>query len=217
MNIRSLSHLGKSLLAFSLVKISSIFKVSYVFGSHAAFFSLSNCMVPLSGRYLGLTGIFLITLFHIIARSIVGGITPLSFLLYHIPGICASAYWAAPNVMTRLLLPIAMFVLFIVHPVGAGSLLYASLWLIPVAVYALRLNHLFAHALASTFIAHSVGSVLWLYALPTTALFWNSLTPVALIERITFALGMTILAYAIDTVRAYAFKPVSTPVSTQSC
>ncbi len=217
MNIRSLSHYVNSFLAFSLIKLSSLFKVSYVFGSHAAFFSLSNCSLPLTGRYFGFTGISIITIASMITRLIWGGITPLSLLVYHVPGFCAGLYWAAPHIATRLLLPIAMFLAFIIHPIGSQSFLYASLWLVPMAVYAARLQHIFAHALASTLIAHAVGSVIWIYAVPTTALFWNSLLPVALVERLTFAVGMMVLAYAVDQLRMRLQKPVVKVITTQSC
>jgi len=217
MNFRTLSHCGNSLFAFSLIKLTSGFKISYIFGSHAALFSLSNCTLPLAGRYLGITGATMITVLHIIARAFWGGISPYSLLVYHIPGFCAALYWTSPKATIRLLVPILAIIAFISHPVGSQSVIYSLLWLLPIAVYTMRLEHMFAHALASTFVAHAVGSVMWLYLLPTTPLFWNALTPVACIERVTFALGMTVLAYAIDAIRAYSYKPVLASATTQRC
>jgi hypothetical protein len=57
---------------------------------------------------------------------------------------------------------------------------------------------LFLQALGSTFIAHAVGSVIWLYTVPMTAAMWMGLMPIVLFERIAFALGMVIAHYVIS-------------------
>ncbi len=57
------------------------------------------------------------------------------------------------------------------------------------------------HCLASTFIAHSVGSVLWLYTGTMSAAVWMSLIPVVAIERFVFAGGMMVVYYAVSYLR----------------
>jgi hypothetical protein len=48
-------------------------------------------------------------------------------------------------------------------------------------------------ALSSTFVAHAIGSLMWLYFLPTTPEYWMLLIPRVAIERIVFALAMSLV------------------------
>ena len=57
-------------------------------------------------------------------------------------------------------------ILFIAHPVGAAAAPYAFYWFIPIFIAMMRNRTLWHDALASTFTAHAVGSVIWLYTVP---------------------------------------------------
>ncbi len=46
------------------------------------------------------------------------------------------------------------------------------------------------HALASTFIAHAVGSVIWLYTVPMVASAWLALIPIVACERLLYTAGI---------------------------
>ena len=116
----------------------------------------------------------------------------LSFFAFCIPGLCASLYWATQHYIIRLLLPVAGMMLFVIHPVGGQAFVYSFYWFIPVALFFIPQRSLFLQALGSTFIAHAVGSVIWLYTVPMAATTWMGLMPLVLFERIAFALGMVI-------------------------
>jgi len=59
-----------------------------------------------------------------------------------------------------------------VHPVGAQAWFYSMYWLLPVLLFLLPARTQFTEALGATFVQHAVGSVIWLYVVPTTAVIW---------------------------------------------
>ena len=198
---------------FGVIKIASLCKVSFVFGSLCAFFSLSNVVTPLTGLY-GHSGL-VTALFVLLGLFKVGmnGFLGLHQLAFILPGLCASLYFSTNSAFIRLLLPIIAIAIFVVHP--SGSLLYALYWLIPVGVYLSGSKQFFLHALSSTLIAHAVGSVIWLYTLPTGSAFWFSLLPVVALERLTFASGMVVAHRLVEVAKAYRFSLRARAVSTQ--
>ncbi len=89
-------------------------------------------------------------------------------------------------------LPLMAVFLFALHPVGGQALAYTAFWLIPPALFAamslnLRIPRLLAAAVVSTFVAHAVGSVMWLYTMPTTPTLWLVLISVVAVERLLLA------------------------------
>ena len=175
-----------------IVKLAGLIKVSFLVGSQMIWFSASNSVLPLSGAFGGVMGSGLVFLIRQLLHFIFFKTVSLSFLAFCVPGLCASLYWATHHYAVRLLLPIACMGLFIIHPVGAQAFLYSLYWLIPVVLYFIPQRSLFLQALGSTFVAHAVGSVIWLYTVPMTAGMWIALIPIVLFERIAFALGMVI-------------------------
>ncbi len=118
-------------------------------------------------------------------------------LVYHLPGFFASASWAYPNFFMKVGLPLLCMILFILHPFGFYAAPYVLYWLIPMAIYFSGKKTIFLQALSATFIAHAVGSVIWLYAksLPTTV--WLGLIPVVIFERLLYASIMTVMYYVV--------------------
>lgn len=86
---------------------------------------------------------------------------------------------------------------FIAHPVGAQAWVYSLYWLVPIVLYAVRKKNMFLEALGSTFTAHAVGSVIWIYCDPMTPQAWLTLIPVVLVERLVFASGIVVAYYGI--------------------
>ncbi len=84
------------------------------------------------------------------------------------------------------------------HPVGQVAWFYSLYWLIPVMLYALGSRSLFNESLGATFVQHAVGSVLWLYLVPTTSALWISLIPVVAVERLLCALGMVLVVQLVE-------------------
>lgn len=184
----------------SLAKVSGIFKVSLIIGSYAAFFSATNMITPLAGAYGGGFASMFVFGFALLFRFCAGNLFTFKILAYYIPGLFASLYWAKTDIFFRLLVPIICISVFIIHPVGFYAAPYALYWFIPVFLYFKKQKSVFFHSLCSTFIAHGVGSVIWLYASQTTPMFWLGLIPVVLFERLVFASGMTLVYLCINSV-----------------
>jgi len=197
---------------------SRLFKISFIVGSKTAFFSASHCIAPLAGWYTGFQGC-LIAFFVKICQTIATTTTyttPLMVSAYHIPTLCASLYFATivqssdvPR-WRRLLMaaiPLCCFFLFIFHPVGAQARSYTWLWCIPLLSALIPHTIFFIHALASTCIAHAVGSIIWIYLIgPADSAAWLALIPVAAVERLFFASGMTLIAYATNKFAGYNWQ-----------
>jgi len=184
----------------SILKISGLMKVSFVVGSQMIWFSATNAVLPLAGAFGGIMGCGLVFLLRQLIHLFFFKTVSLSFLAFCIPGFFASLYWATNHFAIKLLLPVACIGLFVIHPIGAQAFVYSLYWLIPVVLYFVPQRSLFLQALGSTFIAHAVGSVIWLYTVPMTATMWMGLMPIVLFERILFALGMVIAHYMLSTV-----------------
>lgn len=181
-------------LFFLVSQIGTPLKISWMVGTYAAFFSLSNCITPLGGAFCGMGGSTVIGVIALLVRmSIAGVFFPLAHLAQIVPGMFAGYYWASRSIYIRLVVPGLCMGAFILHPVGGAAWGYTLFWLIPIALYLLNSTHIFLTALGSTFTAHAVGSLIWLYTVPMDAAAWNLLIPVVLFERLLFASGMVML------------------------
>ena len=63
--------------------------------------------------------------------------------------------------------------------------------------------------MSATFIAHAVGSLIWLYTVGMTSLYWNSLIPLVAIERLVFAVGMTTCYFGLKNHKAFLFNIIN--------
>ncbi len=163
-------------------------------------FSLVSVLLPLSGLW-GVAGVGVMTIGRILLTLLMSG-GPLSGLVYYIPTLCASTYWAFSSRLYPVVVFLACIALFIAHPVGSLAAPYALYWLIPVLFAFLPRTIIFARALTSTFLAHAVGSVIFLYWGPiSTPADWMALIPVVAFERFIFALGMTASYYYVVSAR----------------
>ena len=175
-----------------LIKIFSFFKVSFIVGSQMAWFSAISMIAPLSGAFLGIFGSSLVLLIRFVIHYIAFKTISLSFLAFCIPGYFAALYWATQSSCIRVFIPFLCILLFILHPIGSQAFVYSFYWLIPIGLFCIARKSLFLESLGSTFIAHAVGSVIWLYAVPSTVNMWLGLIPIVAIERLLFAIGMVI-------------------------
>lgn len=90
--------------------------------------------------------------------------------------------------------------LFIVHPIGGQAYYYSFYWLIPMALYFVPVS-IISRSLSSTFVAHAIGSVVWLYFRNLGVEVWQMLMPIVIIERMFMASGMIGLHYVIAGVK----------------
>ncbi|MBI2594376.1 hypothetical protein HYW39_01635 [Candidatus Curtissbacteria bacterium] len=90
-----------------------------------------------------------------------------------------------------MLIPLLSILVFIAHPVGRTVWFYSLFWLIPFVVWPFRERFLLLRSLGATFVAHSVGGAIWIWAFNLPATVWISLIPVVVLERAIFALGIS--------------------------
>ncbi len=195
----------RSCLAFLSVLTAFIiawsFKMSPILGSYCSFFSLVDVLTPLAG----LGGCIVAFALAFVRTGITVCVlqAPFKALAYHLPGLFASLGWTYPNMFLRVALPLSCIVAFSVHPIGRYAIPYTFYWLIPVGIYFSGKKSIFLHALATTFIAHAVGSVVWLYVKTLPVTVWWSLIPVVAAERLYYAAVMTAFYYVVRTVCRY--------------
>lgn len=180
------------------------FILPIIFTALAAFFSLHSSIV-------------LISLFFILKKLLVGGI----FLTCGLPTLAGAATFGVVRTHStplrsafflQLLLPLTCMILFITHPTAGSAFLYSFYWFIPVSLYFVKNKNIFFAALSATFVAHAVGSVLWLYTVNMSAEQWLALIPAVAFERLAAAFGITVFYMLIKSCLNFKgmalFKPV---------
>ncbi len=99
------------------------------------------------------------------------------------------------------IIPLVAMALFVLHPEGRQAWYYSLYWLLPmIAVFAPR--SLALRSIGSTFTAHAIGSITFLYAFNLPAAVWIGLIPIVFVERMLFAAGMMASYIAFNTVLA---------------
>jgi len=184
----------------------------WIVGSVASFFSAQKVLMPLVGAFGGLAASLICYglrfLGYILGAGSLASLVSGKLLAFHVPGFCASLSWSTRSsrvgsVLIQLFLPLLCMALFALHPVGSQAVPYSLYWLIPATLYFVARKTVFLHALSSTFIAHAVGSVIWLYTVGMTPAAWLGLIPVVFVERLLFAAGMTVAYHAIVAVKSW--------------
>lgn len=157
-------------------------------------FSLFDFIAPIAGGFLGagfgFIAIVAVKVFELVFSNKVLDLTTILRLL---PLPMAALYFGSKSKF-RALIPLACMILFIAHPQGRQAWYYSLYWLIPITDSFINKFK----SLGSTFTAHAVGSVVFLYAFNLNAVVWKSLVPVVAMERIQFALGIW-LSYTAGT------------------
>ncbi len=173
-----------------LSAVLSLFKLSMVQGLGGIQFSWVQVVLPLLGALCGMMGSYAL-LAGCTTLRVLGLLLGVSTqLFFGIPTFCASLYWATDNRWIRMGIPALCILLFVMHPVGLYAAPYTLYWLIPIGIALVHRNS-FLTALASTFTAHAVGSVMHLYMINTlTVSAWLQLMPIVAVERLCLALGM---------------------------
>lgn len=165
---------------------------------------LSSVMMPALAAVSGIGGMVLMSMYMILKFS-----SGKMLITKGLPTLAAiySAQCTAPSWRSALLnigIPVAAATAFVVHPVGHIAWVYSLFWIIPVGGELLRIKgvtSLFNRLLTGTFIAHAVGSVIWLYLVPTTAATWFALLTIVPVERFVFASGATLVALGIGMIK----------------
>lgn len=202
-------------ILFLLLMLSNLgLRISFVWGSQRYFFSLLAILLPMVGvlfrtkKSVGIVGGY----FGIKALC---GLMPFTFGL---PSLCAAANWTLlrsselrragsgkwivtiQRFLLNVVLPLLCMIIFIAHPVGRQAWAYSLYWFIPMGLYFFPRKSLFAISLQSSFIAHAVGSIFWLFFLPMSPERWIALIPIVAVERLLFSLAGVVVYSAIKWV-----------------
>ncbi|MBI2344708.1 hypothetical protein HYV10_01395 [Candidatus Dependentiae bacterium] len=188
--------------SFFIVFISKFIPLSFIVGSQAAFFSGSTILALLMARHssLGMLVLFLIPFRELsVAKLIV-------FLLHRAPLLFAGWSYRFVSIVASVFIPIICLLLFVSHPIGQQAWPYTLYWFIPVIVYLCRFENIFLAALSSVFVAHAVGSVIWLYLYQIESEIWLSLIPIVVLERSLMALAVVAGEYSITCLYSVRYK-----------
>ncbi len=198
------------ILLFSiLVLVGSQINFSAVLGTENQFFTLFQFFGPTAGAFLGpIVGAGSVLLAELINFVFVGKEFSIINVIRLTPMLFAAAYFGMgiKNRKVVAAVPLLAMLAFWLHPVGQEAWFYALYWLIPIAA-TLKPN-LVGKSLGATFTAHAIGSVAFLYAVPTTAALWIGLIPIVALERGLFSLGIAVSYIALNTVMAKLNLPV---------
>lgn len=185
--VKGIGHIALWLCVSAALIALSWIDITPLFGVSQKSLSLGSVLMPLMGGFSGWVALFVALVRG--GNSYLQTGSYLAFIFY-LPGLCASGAWRSKTIVLHVLVPLACMVAFVMHPEGAAAPLYALYWLIPVALWFVKNHTLFGRAVAATFVAHAVGSVIWLYVYAISAQTWNALIPVVFFERLLFALAL---------------------------
>ncbi|MCK4319532.1 hypothetical protein KAW38_03095 [Candidatus Micrarchaeota archaeon] len=191
MNLKPLILFGVfTLICFGLLSLD----VFQLWGSSQTF-SLFQFSAPISmAVFSPVLGAVSILIVEVLGRVFSGNFAfDLFSILRFLPLLFAALYFA--EIKNRkwigFVLPIFGILLFWFHPIGLEAWGYALLWTIPLVTPFFSEN-LFMRSLGSTFQAHIVGSLAFLYTIGMGASLWWALIPVVLVERLVFASGISL-------------------------
>ena len=199
--------LGVFLVLFSV--LSFLFytvNLSYIWGSQAQSFTMFQFIGPVGGGILGPgIGAVIAVAVDFAAKIIFGKMTwdLVGFIrLFTVAAAALCFGMVRKEKWAGIIIPIAGMLLFWANPVGAEAWGYALLWLIPI-VASFFASHLFLRSLASTFQAHIIGSLAFLYLVGLPASAWWALIPLVLVERTLFAAGISVTYVFLNSILNY--------------
>jgi hypothetical protein len=187
-----------------LSTLLAVYRFIPVQGMNSFSISLAHALLPLMGALLGALGSYLLVIRSILLL-VAMAIGLKIQLFFGLPTLFASLYWSTESALLRIGVPLLCMILFIGHPIGFYAAPYTLFWLIPIGAY-FSDNRLLT-AMASTFMAHAVGSVMHLYMIGTLSSWaWLSLMPIVMIERLALGLSMYVAYRLLRKVKALTHK-----------
>lgn len=178
-----------SILGFILLQIP----FTNVIGGSTQKFSLFDFFAPTIGAFLasgwGVLSVIVVKTFNAIVNH---QTFDLATVIRLFPLALGALYFGARKHKTLVsIIPLFCMALFIAHPEGRQAWYYSLYWLIPTAASFTR-KSLVMNSLGSTFTAHSIGSVAFLYAFNLPAETWIALIPIVFLERMLFTAGVAV-------------------------
>lgn len=169
---------------------------SPLIGAENQFFTLFQFFGPIAGAFLGsVFGVIAVLAAEMIDFFIAGKEATWINIMRLAPMLFAVYYFGSKKKSLNVVVPLIAAVLFVLHPVGRQAWIYSLFWTIPIIARLLPAKYALSvplRSLGATFTAHSVGSALFIWTIPTTPGMWISLIPITAFERLMFAAGIGI-------------------------
>jgi len=179
----------KKYLGYSVAILAVIFArlmpFSWIIGSTGFYFSWSTMIAPIVVKYIGMSWI---GLFFIAKKGLTASVL-LLHILHRLPLVGAAYAYKTHHWFFSVVIPLICMGMFALHDVGCLAWPYTLYWLIPVVLW-FGSDNLCSRALTSSFVAHAIGSVIWLYCGDTSAATWMGLIPVVFVERLLMAMAI---------------------------
>jgi hypothetical protein len=172
-----------------------ILKLSFIFGTHGLYFSLSSLYLPFTGLFFNYQNISIIFIIKLIYLSIFSKYTILASTLLYLPGFFASLYLAFQSKFLKILFSILLIAIFLMHIESQSALIYVVYWMVPIFVSISGYNSIFLKALSSMFISHAVGTIISLNSGILNVDLINNIKYIVFIEKIIFASIITLFYY----------------------
>ncbi len=195
----------KTIITTASYSFLKLLKISKFLGYRFSFFSASQLITPVLAAEISSQELVAITTLRTLLHLSVQTSVTVFGLLYYIPTFIGALYFKASvchtssfaSKMVRIFAPLACIAIFVSTSVGSQAWVYSIYWLIPVLLTLIPHRSIFLSALASTFMVHAVGSVLFILSTPMVPAFWVGLLPIVAFERCLIAAGITGLYYAV--------------------
>lgn len=186
-----------------LVVLAHFLPFNLIVGSLHCTFSWSSMIAPVIANQFGLWWVPLICVSKKMFSMQFLSLSGISvFAAHRLPLFFSSRTFQKKELATSILLPVICMILFSSHEVGRVAWCYSLYWLIPMALFFVKDSRL-SRALSTSFVAHAVGSVVWLYTAPIPACVWIGLIPVVFVERLLIAGGILLCNYLVVYISSY--------------
>lgn len=183
-----------SIVLFVLMGFAALqVPVARLIGSRATF-TLFDAFAPIAGAFLGsFPGVITVFLMQFLNFLIKGAhFEDMGTFIRFVPMLFAVLYFAKGRTF-NLAIPLIAILAFNIHPIGRSVWYFSLYWFVPIICYFFQTRSLLARSLGATFTAHAVGGALWIYFFNLPKSVWIGLIPVVALERIFFALGITVM------------------------
>lgn len=177
--------------------------INHLAGSKVSF-TLFDLFAPVSGAFIGNGfGIVAVLLMQILNVALHGFANVDKGVIIRLFPILFGVWFFAKKDRNLLIVPAIAIISFNLNPIGRSVWYYSLFWLIPFFAYPFAKKSLIARSLTSTFIAHSVGGAIWIWAFHLPASVWIGLIPVVIAERAIMTLGISANYILMNNILAY--------------
>jgi hypothetical protein len=197
MNVLKTSWLIKAFFTAGFCYV--LHKVAFFAGMGALRFHFSgvNGIAPLLYGMFGGWGASAFIFVGALARFLKSSISiPFASITMGIPTQGSLLVWALRenrwgSFLINVVVPLGAILFFVTRPeIGIGAI-YSLFWLIPIGAHFMK-DSFFKTAIQSTFVAHALGSCLWVSLVSMSPEQWIGLIPFVLIERLVYV-GLQVL------------------------